>query len=140
MILLFSGIIYNSLPVKSEKQELITGFIDEIYLITANGPDYLNIYINSEKYVLSEVSGGISVQHIYDNIKTGDFVSIKYKANLTYRIITEFSVENQKYRTSDEYNQSIKGLSTLYLVLFLLFEFFNFSIFVFFLWCKRRIK
>lgn len=140
IILLFSGNIYNSLPVKCEKQELITGCVEEIYLITANGPDYLNIYIDSEKYVLSEVDGGISVQYIYDNIKIGDFVSLKYKTNLTYKIITEFSAENQKYRTTDEYNQSIKGLSTFYLILLTVFEFFNISATIFFLWCRKPLK
>lgn len=145
---LFFANFYNGLPKKNENHIGINGNIDEIILINPNkGSDYLNIYIDSEKYVLGEISGGIHedlVKYVYENFNPGDFISIKYVTKLrlfsSRKIITEFSADNQNYRTIEEYNNSLKGVSTLYLVLFLLFEFFNFSIFVFFLWCNRRIK
>lgn len=145
---LFFANFYNGLPKKSENHIQINGNIDDIILITANkGSDYLNIFIDSEKYVLSEISEGTNknlVKYVYENFNPGDFISIKYVTKLrlfsSYKIITEFSDDNQNYRTIEEYNNSKKNVATLYLILFLLFEFFNFSIFVFFLWCNRRIK
>ena len=131
---LFFANFYNGLPKKNENYIQINGNIDEIILINPNkGLAYLNIYIDSEKYVLGEISGGIHedlVKYVYENFNPGDSISIKYVTKLSlfssHKIITEFSADNQNYRTIEEYNNSLKGVSTLYLVLFLLFEIFNF--------------
>ena len=139
--LFFCG-FYNGLPKKNENHIQVNEEIDEIILITANkGPDYLNIYIDSERYVLS---GEDLVKYVYENFNSGASVSIRYitEIRLFYpeKIITEFSADDHTYCTIEEYNISLKGVSTSYLVLFAVFEFFNISATIFFLWCTKPLK
>lgn len=148
MLWLFFANFYNCLPIKSESVKQINGSVDEIVLVTVNrGADYLNIFIDSERYVLSEIDGSSHkdlVKYVYEKFKPGDVVSIKYVTKLrlfdSYKLITEFVAENQKYRTIDEYNQSINGSAILYLILFVVFEFLNVSVLLFILWCRKPIK
>ena len=127
LILVFTGLIRESITVDIKNTKQITVIVDEVQCFRFLETRF-NIYTDSEKYIFanSTALSDCSNSSLCDSISRGDELTIVYFEKNTMfgkrRIVVGAKTDIEVYRSIEGYNASKRGASTLAFIISAIIE------------------
>ena len=128
IVIIFISLLKESSPINPSKLKKTDVYVEKTSYMRYFSEYRFNIFSQSTRYSFANLGAfsKYSNNELHKNISVGDYISITYYEKQSFfgksNMVVDARTEEQTYRTLKEYNENVKGLWVVIVILFVVIE------------------